>query len=438
MVASALERNGTMDSMQTATAPLAYRLRPKRLEDFIGQEHIVGKGTALRKAIEEDRLSSIILAGPPGTGKTTLATIIAELTNAAFVQLNAVISGVKELRAVCEQAQSTHQNLKQRTILFIDEIHRFNRSQQDALLPFVENGTVILIGATTQNPYFDVNSALISRSQVYLLKPLSEAQLNHILKRALLHEDGFNSSVQISDEALAHIAQLSNGDARIALNLMEMTVMTVGKKISLEKARGLLKERSKRYDQKGEDHYDTISAFIKSMRGSDPDAALIWLFKMIESGEDPRFIFRRMAIFASEDIGMADPRALQLVVSAWQAFELVGLPEGEFFLAHACVYVSQAPKSNKVTEAMGGAKKAINKAPTLEVPHHVRNAPVKGMKEHGYHVGYQYPHDSKEGVVKADYFPIGMKHQNFYEPTERGFEAEVRGRLERTRKILRT
>ena len=426
-----------MKAVQTMTAPLAYRLRPKQLEDFAGQEHIVGKGTALRKAIEEDRLSSIILAGPPGTGKTTLATIIAELTNAAFVQLNAVISGVKELRAVCEQAQSTHQNLKQRTILFIDEIHRFNRSQQDALLPFVENGTVILIGATTQNPYFDVNSALISRSQVYLLKPLSEAQLIHILKRALLHEDGYNSSVQIADEALAHIAQLSNGDARIALNLLEMTVMTVGKKISLEKARGLLKERSKRYDQKGEDHYDTISAFIKSMRGSDTDAALIWMFKMIESGEDPRFIFRRMAIFASEDIGMADPRALQLVISAWQAFELVGLPEGEFFLAHACVYVSQAPKSNKVTEAMSGAKQAIHTSPGLEVPNHLRNAPVKGMKEQGYGAGYEYPHSHPGGVVNANYFPVGITPKDLYVPSDRGFEQEVRERIQKAKAVIR-
>ena len=423
--------------MPTTQAPLAYRLRPKTLDDFVGQQDIVGKGTPLRKAIEEDKLSSVILAGPPGTGKTTLATIIAEATNAAFVQLNAVISGVKELRAVCEEAQSLHQNLKQRTILFINEIHRFNRSQQDAMLPFVESGVVILIGATTQNPYFDVNQSLVSRSQVYLLKPLQIPELEAILKRALVHEEGFSGSVQISEEAITHIATRANGDARIALNLLEMAVMTVGKKISIEKAQALLKERSKRYDQKGEDHYDTISAFIKTMRGSDPDAALIWLFKMLESGEDPRFIFRRMAIFASEDIGMADPRALQIVISAWQAFELVGLPEGEFFLAHACVYVSQAPKSNAVTVAMGRAKQAINKAPTLEVPYHVRNAPVKGMKEQGYHVGYQYPHDHKEGVVKADYFPIGMTHVNFYEPTERGFEAEVRERLVKVRNILR-
>ena len=423
--------------MQTATAPLAYRLRPKALEDFIGQEHIVGKGTALRKAIEEDHITSIILAGPPGTGKTTLATIVAAMTNAAFVQLNAVISGVKELRAVCEEAESTHRNLKQRTILFIDEIHRFNRSQQDALLPFVENGTVVLIGATTQNPYFDVNSALISRSQVYLLKPLSEDQLIYILKRALTHEDGYNSSVQIADAALAHIAQLSNGDARIALNLLEMAVMTVGKKISLEKARELLKERSKRYDQKGEDHYDTISAFIKTMRGSDPDAALIWMFKMIESGEDPRFIFRRMAIFASEDIGMADPRALQLVVSAWQAFELVGFPEGEFFLAHACVYCTQAPKSNKVTEAMSGAKQAIHTAPGLEVPNHLRNAPVKGMKEQGYGAGYEYPHNHPGGVVHANYFPVGITPKDLYVPSDRGFEGEVRERLQKAKMIIR-
>ncbi|MEK7591169.1 MAG: replication-associated recombination protein A [Patescibacteria group bacterium] len=424
--------------MQLTTAPLAYRLRPRTLEDFVGQETIVGKGTALRKAIEEDRLTSVILAGPPGTGKTTLATIIAEMTNAAFVQLNAVISGVKELRAVCEQAEATHRNLKQRTILFIDEIHRFNRSQQDALLPFVESGTVILIGATTQNPYFDVNSALISRSQVYLLKPLTEEQLFSILQRALMHQEGFNSSVQIADAALKHIAQLSNGDARIALNLLDMTVLTVGEKVSLEKARALLKERSKRYDQKGDDHYDTISAFIKTMRGSDPDAALIWLFKMIESGEEPRFVFRRMSIFASEDIGMADPRALQMVVSAWQAFELVGLPEGEYFLAQACVYLSQATKSNAVKIAMGAAKEIVQKASTLEVPNHLRNAPVKAMRDQGYHVGYAYPHNHPGGVVAANYFPIGMEPKNLYEPSDRGFEEEVKERLQKVRKIIRS
>lgn len=422
--------------MATTEAPLAYRVRPKTLSEFAGQQEVVGEGSAFRKAIEEDRLSSVILAGPPGTGKTTLAMIVAAQTNAEFVKLNAVTSGVKELKAVCEHAEQIHRALKSRTILFIDEIHRFNRSQQDALLPYVENGTVILIGATTQNPYFDVNAALLSRSHVYLLKPLLREDIIAILKRAIESPEGYAGKVTIEDKALERIMTASNGDARIALNLLELSVLTTGKKITMKNAEALLREQSLRYDKKGEDHYDTISAFIKTLRGSDPDAALLWLFKMIESGEDPRFVFRRMAILASEDIGNADPRALPFVVAAWQAFELVGLPEGEFFLAHACVYLAQAPKSNAVTIAMGAAKKAMRLHP-LEVPYHIRNAPVKEMKAQGYHVGYRYPHDDARGVVRGQYFPIGMQPENFYEPTDRGFEAEVRERLERARAIIR-
>lgn len=422
--------------MAVAQAPLAYRVRPKTLLEFAGQQEVVGEESAFRKAIEEDRLSSVILAGPPGTGKTTLAMIIAAQTNAEFVKLNAVTSGVKELKAVCERAEQTMKALKHRTILFIDEIHRFNRSQQDALLPYVESGVVILIGATTQNPYFDVNAALLSRSHVYLLQPLLKEDIIAILKRALKSPEGFSGNVAVEEKALERIATASNGDARIALNLLELSVLTIGKKITMKNAEALLRERSLRYDKKGEDHYDTISAFIKTLRGSDPDAALLWLFKMIESGEDPRFMFRRMAILASEDIGNADPRALPFVVAAWQAFELVGLPEGEFFLAHACVYLAQAPKSNAVTIAMGSAKKAMREHP-LEVPYAIRNAPVKAMKEQGYHVGYTYPHDDARGVVRGQYFPIGMQPENFYEPTDRGFEAEVRERLERARAIIR-
>jgi putative ATPase len=305
------------------------------------------------------------------------------------------------------------------------------------LLPSVENGSVILVGATTQNPYFDVNAALISRSQVVLLKPLSPDDLLIILKRALEDERGYAGKVSANDEVLKRIAQISNGDARIALNTLELTVMTAGKKLTLAAAEKILRQKSLRYDKSGEDHYNVISAFIKSMRGSDPDAALLWMFRMIESGEDPRFIFRRMAIFASEDVGMADPRALQTVVSAWQAFELVGYPEGEFFLAHACVYVSQAPKSNAVTVAMGDAKRAINDSPALEVPNHLRNAPVKGMKEQGYGKGYEYPHDHDGAVAEAHYFPIGMEPKNFYRPTDRGFEAEIGARLKKIRGVIR-
>lgn len=412
-------------------------MRPTTLQEFVGQEDVVGEGTALRRAIELDLLASLILAGPPGTGKTTLARIIAEATQAHFAQLNAVMSGVKDLKEVCSEAERMRTNLKQKTVLFVDEIHRFNKAQQDALLPYVESGAVILIGATTANPYFEVNSALVSRSSVYLLKPLTAEDLFSILKRALVDERGFGGTVKISDDAIAHIAQISNGDARIALNALELSVMTIGQKISLAEAEKLFSKRYGRYDKKGEDHYDTISAFIKTMRGSDPDAALVWLYKMIESGEDMRFLFRRMAIFASEDIGNADPRALQFVVSAWQAFEFIGMPEGEYFLAHACVYLSQAPKSNAVKMAMGGAKAAIASQPTLEVPYHIRNAPVKAMKEHGYQQGYRYPHDDPRGIVESSYFPIGMVPTNFYEPTDRGFEAEVRERLERARGIVR-
>lgn len=416
--------------------PLAYRVRPSTLQEFVGQQEIVGEGTPLRAAIETDALSSVILAGPPGTGKTTLARIIAETTKAQFIQLNAVTSGVSDLKAVCSEAERMRRTFQQRTVLFIDEIHRFNRSQQDALLPYVERGDVILIGATTGNPYFDVNAALVSRSHVYLLKPLSVEELVTVLEGALGSPQGYKGQVKIALNALQRLATIANGDARIALNALELAVLTVGKKLSLPEIEKLFKERRSRYDADHEDHYDTISAFIKSLRGSDVDAALLWLFKMIKGGEDPRFLFRRMAIFASEDVGNADPRALQIVVNAWQAFELVGFPEGEFFLAHACVYLGQAPKSNAVTVAMGAARNAINTLPSLEVPMHLRNAPVKGMTEQGYHKGYEYPHGDPLGVVAAHYFPTGVKRMDFYEPTTRGFEKEVRERLAHVRSIL--
>ncbi|MFH1444729.1 MAG: replication-associated recombination protein A [Candidatus Peregrinibacteria bacterium] len=418
-------------------APLAFRLRPLTLEEFVGQEHMMGQGSMLRTAIEEDALSSVILAGPPGTGKTTLAKIVAQRTKAHFVQINAVLSGVKELREVCAEAERLFTGLKQRTVLFIDEIHRFNKSQQDALLPYVESGVVILIGATTENPYFEVNSALVSRSQVTLLKPLTQQDLLTILQRALTDERGLHGKVQVEQKALERITLLANGDARIALNLLEMAVLTAGKNLSLKEIDALFRDRGKRYDRTGEEHYNSVSAFIKSMRGSDCDAALLWMFKMLAGGEEPRFLFRRMVIFASEDIGNADPRALQMVVAAWQAFEFVGVPEGEFFLAHACIYLSQAPKSNAITRAMKGAREVIRSSPTLEVPLHLRNAPIKGMAEQGYGKGYQYPHDTQQGVVREQYFPMGVAPQSFYEPTNRGFEREVQERLERVRSIVR-
>ncbi len=418
------------------SAPLAYRLRPTSLDDFAGQQEIVGAGTPLRMSIEKDVLSSVIFAGPPGTGKTTLAKIIAEATKANFVQLNAVTSGVKDIKEVCGEAEKLRTSLKQRTVLFVDEIHRFNKSQQDALLPSVESGTIILIGATTENPYFSVNSALISRSQVYLLKPHSAEDLALIVTRALAHKDGYDGKVTMHPDAVNKIAEMGNGDARIALNLLELAVLMIGTKISREDAEKLLKQRSHRYDKKGEDHYDTISAFIKSLRGSDPDAALLWMYKMLESGEEPRFLLRRMAIFASEDIGNADPHAVQMITSLWQAFEMVGMPEGEYFLAHACVYLAQAPKSNAVNLAKEAAKSVVRSGTSLEVPYHLRNAPAKAMKGHGYGVGYQYPHDHAGGVVKGDYFPIGYKgDRGFYEPTDRGFETEIRERIEKAKAV---
>lgn len=423
--------------MKTVDAPLAFRLRPKTLAEFVGQTTIVGQGTALRTAIEHDALQSVILAGPPGSGKTTLAHIIADATKAQFVILNAVTSGVKDIKEVCGAAEEAKRTFSQRTVLFVDEIHRFNKSQQDALLPYVESGTIILVGATTENPYFEVNAALVSRSHVYLLQPHNQEELLSILRSAIERPEGYNGKIQVDEAALKHIAVVSNGDARTALNLLELAVLTAGKKISVEDAQKLITEKNMRYDKTGEDHYNVLSAFIKTMRGSDVDAALVWLFRMIKSGEHPDMLFRRMAIFASEDIGMADPQALPFVMQAWEAFNRVGLPEGEFFLSHACVYLATAAKSNAIKRAMHAVRDAIMKQPLLEVPLHLRNAPMKGMKDQGYGQGYEYPHDDERGVVMGQYFPQGMEPRNFYEPTSHGDEAALRKRLSEARAVIR-
>ncbi len=418
--------------------PLAHRLRPQTLAEFVGQEHVVGANTPLRLAIEADQLTSVILSGPPGTGKTTLASVIAKTTNAAFVQLNAVTSGIKDLKEVCGEAERIRQALGQRTTLFVDEIHRFNTAQQDALLPFVEQGSVILIGATTENPYFSVNSALVSRSHVYLLRVLDEGELLTILRNALADERGFAGTVTMSDGALAHIARVAKGDARAALNSLELAVASAQRRnVPIETIVQELETARQRYDASAEDHYNRISAFIKTLRGSDVDAAMVWLFSMVEAGENVDFLFRRMAIFACEDVGLADPQALVQVQQCWQAFDRIGRPEGDYFLAQACVYLAQAPKSNAVTKAMAGAKQLVKNAPSLEVPLHLRNAPVKGMADQGYGQGYAYPHNDPEGVVTAAYFPQGMTPVELYEPVDRGFESQVRERLQKIRSKLR-
>jgi putative ATPase len=422
--------------------PLADRMRPQTLEEFMGQKHILGKDSVLRRAIQEDKVQSLILWGPPGTGKTTLAQIIAKETGAHFIAFSAVLSGIKEIKQVMAEAAKMKQLYNRRTILFVDEVHRFNKAQQDAFLPHVEKGNIIFIGATTENPSFEVISALLSRTKVYTLNPLIEEELRIILKRALEDKKrGLKEmNVQLENDALDYIAQMANGDARVALSTLEFAVMTTppGKdkkrRITLKIAQETMQKKALVYDKGGEEHYNIISAFHKSLRGSDPDAALYWLARMLAGGEDPLFIARRMVRAACEDIGNADPLALQVAIAAKEAYHFLGTPEGELSLAQAAIYLATAPKSDAIYKAFNLVQDEIQKTQALPVPMHIRNAPTRLMKGLGYGKDYKYPHAYPDHYVDETYLPENLKNRRYYFPTDFGFEKEIKKRLEWWRK----
>jgi putative ATPase len=419
-------------------APLADRMRPRTLDEVLGQEELLGPGRPLREAIERDTLQSIILWGPPGTGKTTIARLIASATRAHFIAFSAVLSGVREIREVMREAETARRRLGRRTILFIDEIHRFNKAQQDAFLHHVESGDIVLVGATTENPSFEVNAALLSRSKVFVLKPLDEAVILEILRRALRDsERGLGGAgVEADEEALAAIARHAGGDARVALNALELAAAVVARpepgerrparRIDAALAAEVLQRRMLLYDKAGEEHYNLISALHKSMRNSDPDAAVYWLARMLEAGEDPLYIARRLVRFASEDVGNADPQALVVAVAAKEAVHFIGLPEGNTALAQAAIYLATAPKSNAVYVAYQEAAEAALKDRAEPVPLHLRNAPTALMRELGYGAGYRYAHDEASGVADMECLPPGQRGRRFYRPTERGMEARIR------------
>jgi len=417
--------------------PLAARMRPRTLDEFVGQEHIIGPGKVLRRAIETDRLfSSLILWGPPGTGKTSLAMVIANATKSHFQSLSAVLAGVKDLQRIIEEAKTRRAAFGQRTILLVDEIHRWNKAQQDALLPHVEDGTIILIGATTENPYFEVIPPLVSRSRVFQLRPLTEEEIGIILKRALEDKErGYgNLKVEISPEALEHLARVAGGDARVALNALELAVESTPPdpdgviRIDLDLAQDAIQKRAIRYDKEGDEHYDTISAFIKSVRGSDPDASLYWLAKMVYAGEDPRFIMRRLLILAAEDVGLADPQAIVVVAACAQALEWVGLPEAQYHLALATLYLATAPKSNSVG-AYFEALREIEEHGAGEVPLHLKDS-SRDAKALGHGKGYLYPHAFPEHWVPQQYLPEGVKG-GWFKPSMQGYEKVIAERLRR-------
>lgn len=427
--------------VRSSSQPLAYRMRPKSLSDFVGQKHIVGKGRMLRRMIEADRLSSVIFYGPPGTGKTALAEVIANTTKLPFARLNATEDGVKRIREVVEEAKNAILNPHRKIILFFDEIHRLNTGQQDVLLPYIENGLVILIGATTENPYFEVNKALLSRSTIFRFFPLTIEEIKEVIIRALEDKDfGYgNDRVVLTDEALRHFAFASGGDARKALNGLELGVLTTPRNeegvvcITRNIAEECIQQKAVLYDKKGDNHYDIISAFIKSMRGTSPDAALHYLARMLEAGEDPEFIARRIIIAASEDVGLANPAALQVAVAAAQGVKMIGMPEAKILLAQAAVFVATSPKSNASYMGIMEAIDDIHKGDIGLVPPHLRDAHYSGAKSFGHGNGYKYPHDYPGNYVLQEYLPEPLVGKTYYRPTENGYERRIKEKLEKVK-----